>query len=50
MDIQAGGSAVGEQLVGSPIMGGQPGMNEYMDPNMDPDIAEAIRMSLEEEK
>ena len=31
-------------------MGGQANMGEFMDPNMDPDIAEALRMSLEEEK
>jgi hypothetical protein len=50
MHIEAGSSSISDQLVGSPIMGGNTGMNEFIDPNMDPDIAEAIRMSLEEEK
>lgn len=32
-------------------MGGNAGMNEFgMDPNMDPEIAEAIRLSLQDDK
>ena len=38
-------------MIGHPILGGQAGnMNNFMDMNEDPEIAEAIRLSLEEEK
>ena len=50
MHLPPGPTPLGEQLAGNPIMGGHQNFNEFMDPNMDPEIAEAIRISLQEEK
>ena len=46
INVRPGNMPVSEQLVGSPILGGQKDFNDFNDPNMDPEIAEAIRLSL----
>lgn len=43
------GLSVCDILVSSPVVGGNQNFG-FDDPNMDPEIAEAIRLSLEEEK
>ncbi len=51
VDVPLGGSSVSDVLVSSPVAGGSQGLVGGLDdPDMDPEIAEAIRLSLEEEK